>query len=400
VPVGRSRASSLRAPLRHATHHGTRRTGHRLRRAGALATAVLLAAVPGLAHADAPAPGLVRSRYETADPTRSINRDAGYSVEIPGSGQSLWLFGDTFWPDGFLLGTSATVGPFTPGRVPDQLTEVPTPPAPVRGPHADPPQRFLPVPDGLTAKDGGDCYGAANSAPATWPTGAALIPGTYNVLITYMDVCLTFPDTISVQRYGVAEYDPLNNRVLRQTTVFQTSSLPFQLTLGSPVFADDGYLYLYGSTCDDTANASGFCVDGRVVVARVPAHPQYWRDSGSYLFRAGTAWTTDWSQSQPIVPGARPAGLVHVVDARALGKGLVLVEQIDLSGGYRIWRSDAFTTGWTELTTGNTSCGRNESPIDMCRTFAAHVELSTPGELLLSYYDPGPMHLSMVAVPW
>jgi hypothetical protein len=53
-----------------------------------------------------------------------------------------------------------------------------------------------------------------------------------------------------------------------------------------------------------------------------------------------------------------------------------------------------------ELATGTSNCGRNESPIDMCRTFAAHVELSTPEELLLSYYDPGPMHLSMVAVPW
>ena len=368
--------------------------------AALLVVGAVLTAGPGVASADPAPPGLVRSRYETADPTRSINRDAGYSVEIPGSGHSLWLFGDTFWPDGFLLGSSATVGPFTPGRVPTQLTEVPTPPAPVRAPHSGPPQRFLPVPEGLVGKDGGDCYGAPNSAPATWPTGAAVVPGTYNVLITYMDVCLTFPDTISVQRYGVAEYDPLNNRVLRQTTVFETSVLPFQLTLGSPVFADDGYLYLYGSTCDDTAGASGFCMDGRVVVARVPAHAQYWRDSGSYLFRAGTAWTTDWAQSQPMVPGARPAGLVHVVDARSLGKGLVLVEQVDLAGGFRIWRSDFFTTGWTELTTGSTDCGRNPSPIDMCRTFAAHVELSTTSELLLSYYDPGPSHLSMVAVPW
>ena len=360
----------------------------------------VLTAGPGVASADPAPPGLVLSRYETADPARNINRDAGYSVEIPGSGQSLWVFGDTFWPDGFLLGSSAAVGPFTPGRVPTQLTEVSTPPAPVRAPHSGPPQRFLPVPEGLTAKDGGDCYGAPNSAPATWPTGAALIPGTYNVLITYMDVCLTFPDTISVQRYGVAEYDPLNNRVLSQKTVFHTSLLPFQLTLGSPVFAADGYLYLYGSTCDDTANNSGFCMDGRVVVARVPAHPQYWRDSDSYLFRAGTAWTTDWSQSQPMVPGARPAGLVHVVDARSLGKGLVLVEQLDLAGGYRIWRSDFFTTGWTELTSGTSGCGSNPSPIDMCRTFAAHVELSTEDQLLLSYYDPGPSHLSMVAVPW
>jgi hypothetical protein len=377
------------------------RSGSAVRRAVAAAAVLVLAATPAVARSDgAPPPGLVRSLYEAAEPGRSINRDAGYSVEVPGSGQAVWLFGDTFWPGGFLLGSSTAIGPFAPGRVPTALSEVPTPPAPVQAPNDGAPQRFLPIPEGLVHPDGSDCLGGLNSAPATWPTGGAVIPGTYNILITYMDVCLTFPDTISVQRYGVAEYDPLNNRVLRQTTVFQTSTLPFQLTLGSPIFADDGYLYLYGSTCDDTGNSSGYCLDGRVVVARVPAHPQYWRDSGSYLFRAGSSWTTDWALSQPVAPGATPAGLVHVVDARALGKGLVLVEQTDLNGGFRIWRSDAFTTGWTTLATGNTKCGVSPIPIDVCRTFALHPELSTPTELLMSYYDPGPSHITVSAIPW
>jgi hypothetical protein len=366
----------------------------------AACVAVVLAATPAAARLDDAPPGLVTSRYETADPTRSINRDAGFSVAEPGSGHALWLFGDTFWPGGYLLGSSTAIGPFTPGRVPTALSEVPTPPAPVEAPNDGAPQRFLPVPEGLHAPDGTSCLGHEQSAPATWPTGGALIPGTYNVLITYMDVCLTFPDTIGVQRFGIAEYDPLDNRILSQRTVFETTALPFQLTLGSPVF-DDGYLYLYGSTCDDTGSSSGYCLNGRVVVARVPALGQYWRDAGSYRFLgAGSAWTTDWASAAPIVPGATPAGLVNVVDARALGKGLVLVEQTDLNGGYRLWHSDAFTTGWTALTSGTAACGRNSSPIDVCRTFVLHPELSTRNEVLMSFYDPGPSHLAMIAVPW
>jgi hypothetical protein len=366
----------------------------------AVLAAVALAAVPGVARADDAPPALVLSRYETAVPGRLITRDAGYSVSVPGSGHSLWFFGDTFWPDGFLLGSSVATGPSTPGRVPTQLSEVPTPPAAVEVPNTGPPQRFLPVPEGLEAPDGTDCLGREGSAPVSWPTGAAVVPGTYTVLITYLDACLTLPGTLDVQRYGVAEYDPLSNRIVAQRLVFDGPPLPFAHALGSPVFSADGHLYLYGSQCDDTANLSGVCVTGRVVAARVPVAGRAWRDAASYTFWTGTAWSADGSQARTILPEARPAGLVHVADARELGKGLVLVEQLDLFGGYRIWRSDSFTGGWTQFATGFAPCGGGRLPIDVCRTYAAHPDISTTGELLMSYYDPAQSHVGVIALPW
>ena len=375
----------------------------RRRRLAALAATVALAAVPGVARADAAPPALVLSRYETAVAGRNINRDGGYSVAIPGSGQAVWFFGDAFWDGGYLLGSTAAAGPATRGRVPTELSEIPTPPAAVEAPNAGAPQRFLPVPDGLVAPDGTPCLGRVGSAPASWPTGAALVPGTYNVLVAYLDVCLTLPRTMTVQRFGVAEYDPLHNRVVAQRTVFDASRLPrlpFPLALGSPVFAADGYLYLYGSTCDDTASSSGVCVSGRVIAARVPAWPAYWRDGGSYQFWTGGAWTADWSQARTVLPDARPAGLVHVADTGELGKGLVMVEQLDLLGGYRVWRSSSFTGGWSPVASGFAPCSHGEHQVDMCRTYAAHPDVSTTSALLMSYFDPGQSHVGVVTVPW
>ena len=91
---------------------------------------------------------------------------------------------------------------------------------------------------------------------------------------------------------------------------------------------------------------------------------------------------------------------MHVVDARGLGKGLVLVEQVDLMGGYQVWRSDSFVGGWTTVAAGTAPCGHSDDQIDMCRTYAAHVELSTAETLLMSYFDPAQSHVGVVAVPW
>jgi len=386
-------------PLRYPAHSRARPR----RRIAAVAAAVALVAVPGVARADADPPALVLSRWETAVAGRNINRDGGYSVTVPGSGHSLWFFGDAFWGDSYLLGSTAAIGPAARGRVPTELSEIPTPPTPVDVPNAGAPQRFLPVPDGLVAPDGTECLGRVGSAPVSWPTGAALIPGTYNVLVPYLDVCLTLPRTMVVQRFGVAEYDPLHNEIVAQHTVFDASrltELPFPLALGSPVFAADGYLYLYGSTCDDTANSSGVCLGGRVTAARVPARPADWRAAGGYQFWTGTAWTADWSQVRTVLPDARPAGLVHVADAGELGKGLVMVEQLDLLGGYRVWRSESLTGGWSLVTSGFAPCGHGEGQIDMCRTYAAHPDISTASELLMSYFDPGQAHVGVLAVPW
>src|SRR4051812_50022294 len=77
---------------------------------------VALAAVSPAA-ADVPPPSPVLSHYETDFTGHVVHRDAGYSAAIPGTGTSLWLFGDSGWNEGFWYGTTAAIGPATRGQV-------------------------------------------------------------------------------------------------------------------------------------------------------------------------------------------------------------------------------------------------------------------------------------------
>jgi len=190
-------------------------------------TALALLAVPGLllgssspATADVAPPALVTTGYETST-GNLVSRDAGYSARVPGTGTSLWLFGDTFWNGGFWFGTTAALGSYTPGQVPTGLSEVPTPPAAMSNPSNRPPGGFLPqFPGGLKTPQGADCTndGAQGRIPVSWPSGAAAIPGTNRLLVTYLDVCQFGGPT--GERFVVAEYNPATNTLSGTTRVF------------------------------------------------------------------------------------------------------------------------------------------------------------------------------------
>ncbi len=90
---------------------------------------------------------------------------------------------------------------------------------------------------------------------------------------------------------------------------------------------------------------------------------------------------------------------VHADNFGALGKGFVIVEQVDIAGGFRIWRSSSLTSGWTVTRTGTAPCG-DQSGLDLCRAYFGHPELSTSSNLLMSYYDPTNDHVNVMAVPW
>lgn len=377
-----------------------------MRRGAVLTSVVLLSSFALQADADSVPPSKVLTNYETLAVPNVVSRDAGYSAPIPGTFQSVWVFGDTFWTGqttGWTFGSTAAMGPFTPGWVPTTLTELPSPPAPLPPPGTYAPQPFLPPPAGLVDPQGSPCGAVFPSTPGTWPTGIANIPGSHRMLITFNDVCLTFPETISVQRSGVMEYDPLTNQIVSRSDLFSNQlKLPFQHALSSPIFmgtAPDAYLYVFGWNCDNDGNASGFCFSGRITLARVAADPLYWRNAASYQFWNGTTWTPDASQAVSVLPFARPTG-AHVIDARHLGKGFVIVEQNDLYGTYTIWRSESLTGGWTATTTGQAPCAKNGVEIDVCRGYVGHAELSTSTHLLMSYYNPAEWHTSVLAVPW
>src|SRR5688500_18627476 len=134
-----------------------------MRRALVALTSLVVLLVPGAARADVAPPGQVKSAYETSASGNSVNRDCGLSKKLPGSTtQSLWLFCDSVWSGtspGFMRGSTAAVGPFTAGKVPTGISEVPTPPGAIGTlPNSRPPARFLPAVSGLTLPDGNNCH--------------------------------------------------------------------------------------------------------------------------------------------------------------------------------------------------------------------------------------------------
>lgn len=375
------------------------------RRPAALAAATALLSAPVItaaAQADVPPPAKVLSLYETSAPGNSVSRDCGFSTRVPNTtNQALWLFCDSTWngtSSGFWLGATAAVGPFTAGQVPTGLTEIPTPPAAVNAPSTRPPSGFLPVPSGIVLPDGSPCQVPGQSYPASWITGVARQPtgaDPNKVLITYSDVCV-HSGTITTERYGVVEYTPSSNTLSGQTQVFSsTTELPFQKVLGSPVFSG-GYLYLIGYKCTSPGTAT--CVEGQVTLARVEATPSRWRSHSNYRWWDGAGWNADHLAAKPILPGGRPLA-AHLENFGALGKGFVIVEQVDLTGRFRVWRSSSLTGGWSVTREGTAPCG-DQAGLDLCRAYFGHPALSTASNLLMSYYDPANDHVNVMAVPW
>lgn len=365
------------------------------------ATVALLVSVPLPALADVPPPGKVLSRWENLAPGNVVSRDCGYSKKVPGSARSLWLFCDSSWSgtsSGFWLGVTAAVGPFTAGKVPTGLTEIPPPPQAISAPNDRGPSGLLPVPSGLVLPNGADCHVPGSSYGASWASGVAQQPAGADpakLLITYADVCVHGAG-ITTERFGLVEYNPATNVLSGQRQVHTTlSGLPFQKNLGSPIFSG-GYLYLTGYLCDDLA--WGACGTGRVALARVAATPASWRSASNYRYWNGTGWTSDHNAAVSVLPGAKPMA-VHMEDFSALGKGFVVVEQIDIAGNFRIWRSASLTSGWAVTRTGVAPCG-DQQGLDLCRAYFGHPELSTASNLLMSYYNPANDHVNVMAVPW
>ncbi|KAB2348407.1 hypothetical protein [Actinomadura rudentiformis] len=372
-----------------------------LRRLAFTAGAAILALAPtAVLAADAPPPSKVLSRYETAAAGNVVSRDCGYSTKAPNTtNQALWIFCDSAWSgtsSGFWLGVTAAIGSYTPGQVPTTLTEIPTPTAPINAPSNRPPSGLLPVPSGLVLPNGANCQVPGSSYPASWASGVAQQPsGSAKVLLPYADVCV-HGGGITTERFGLVEYNPSTNTLSGQKQVFSsTSQLPFQKILGSPIFSG-GYLYLFGYICD--SQAFGACGSGRVTLARVSATASSWGTGSNYRYWTGSAWSADHNAATSILPGAKPLA-VHAEDFGALGKGFVIVEQIDIGGNFRIWRSNSLTGGWSVTRTGTAPCG-DQQGLDLCRAYFGHPALSTSSNLLMSYYDPANDHVNVMAVPW
>ena len=392
---------------------------HRFRWLPALALAAAASVVlSSTAVADASPPHRLVSNYETHS-GNSLQRDCGFSHTLPNdSDSSIWLFCDTPTANssgkviGFITGSTAALGPITAGKVPTGLSEIPSQGTDIEPlPSYQGPQQFLPAPSLVTLPGSStDCaLDPGHHYPATWMSGVTREPSSANasrLLISFTDVCVDADSsqTITSERFGLAEYDPADNTVVKFTRVFKSAAgtnLAPVLLLGSPVFSG-GELYLFSFTCDQQDGFGG-CTRGRVFLARTGATPSSWEQASSYQFRkpsSPSGWTSDPNAAESIITGAMAVG-VTADSYSSLGQGLDLIEETNVfSGKFRVWSASSPVGPWTQKTSGQVPCKSGSGTLNFCRALIGHPELSTSTDLLLSFFDPGTNHVWVTAQAW
>jgi hypothetical protein len=356
---------------------------------------VLLLAVPKTGRVTL-APTPVLSGIERSG-TVSLARDCGYSAPLSAS-RSLWLFCDTAvyvrktnahgrpaWTlQRFIAGSTAAVAATQAGGAPGQLSEVGTPGGPAATADAGEPAPFLATPPGLVTSGGLPC-GSGGSYAASWVSGVTQVPSTPDLLVTFNNYCvLAGAGGFLDEGFGLAEYDPDTGKLTDDVTVFSGHAA---LALGSPVFSGR-YLYLYGPTC--SAGKAGRCA-GTMFEARVPASPARWTDPLSYRWRSSGPsgpWTPDAAAAASFIAGPKPSG-VSVASFPAAGRRFVLVEQTGIGGAFTVYGSAAPAGPWKPVRSGRVRCRVTPGYANFCRAIIGHPELSTPSQLVLSYFDPG-----------
>ena len=371
----------------------------------------LLAA--GAARADGPPPAQELSQFETYW-GNSLDRDCGFSQQLA-SGKSLWLFCDTQvynlygQPGAFIAGATAAEGSVTSGEVPTTLTEVPTPPASLSSyPANGGPQQFLAPPKDVHAPGGGACSGPSHTYAASWPSGMTALPNTspQQLLISYDEVCV-YSGTPYVEGLALIEYQPSTNSfVAGPWEVFAPSAsgavLPNTEQLGSPIISG-GFLYLFSGTCN-SHDAYGDCLSGSVYLASTLPTPSYWESASTYYWEDASGWTHSPSGATSIIAGATPEDPAAVTVASYPGKGLALITETNLGGGYQVWMSGSGNPAagnWSAGPSGASLSGCSSGQgLNLCRALTGHPEISNSSEMLMSYFDPAIEHVYVVAVPW
>jgi hypothetical protein len=386
---------------------------------GVLVFAALVVAVAGVAAASSVVVlGRVASKYETSK--LSLSRDCGFSQPLA-SGKSLWLFCDTAiyknmspggWTQASLIwGNTAAEGPYAVGQVPTGLSEVPAPPKRITGGASPPAQRFQSNPTSLyiPGSNGRKC-----PTPLAWPNGVTTVPGSPSLLlITYSEVCNS-SGTKTVEGAELVEYNSVTNKVVggpwevyKATT--SGATLPVPERIGSPVLStDQTTLYFFSTSCQ---MVSGVCSSGAVYLARVAASPAAWSSAANYRFWDPTSktWVSSPASAGPLFNDGGQ-GAIGVTVNSFPGRGLVLIEHVDLAGGYKVWEQASFapTGAWTAGPSGSLpNCNGSFHHVGyFCRSMIGHPELSTTTDLLMSYFTPDTInyppagHELLVRIPW
>lgn len=309
----------------------------------------------------------------------SEDRDCGYSAPV--AGKDLWIFCDTALYSsanslvGFITGSTAAEGSYSSGSIPSVVKDLPS--------GTD--QQFIATPTGLTTSSGAACNSANGAYAASWTTGATTVPGTDSVLLTFNNYCVTSA-AMTFEGFGTAVYTAGANLPIAGHTIDASvppaATLGSMFTLGSPIISG-GYVYLYSSDC--TTSVYGVCTAGNVWLARVTT-ANYQNAKDYTWLGANGVWESNPANAVNIIPGATPLS----INVAVTSKGVTLVSENNIAGGYTIWTSQNLGSGFTSTITGTVPCSDTTTGAGgLCRALIAHPEFSNTSELTLSYFNPG-----------
>jgi hypothetical protein len=353
------------------------RGGRARRPALALVATVVCVAAPPLFVSPAAAAsafpkflGPVLSQSE--NPNVTLGRDGGFSVPLP-NGTDFWLFADTprfVFKDGgwrfagFIPGSTAAVAKYTPGRpLLRPLTEI-HPGRKLRV--SNKPAQFLPTPSQvfMPGQPGKACRSKDNSSLSPgrrWPTGAALMPGRTNILISYAIACAPSRWYFATVGWGFALFNWRTRTFSQPIDVFPPqpdgSSIDSRHIFGSPIVVGNKVTFFSFGSGEYTTT-----VDAALAALRNPASYQP-------VLLPNVFATQDVAP-----PTARHARYTMLSLAGSKGE-------------YIIYAADTPTGPWSEVGTG--ALPKCDSAPYPCHSFALHSELSPTSRLIVSYHVPG-----------
>jgi hypothetical protein len=333
---------------------------------------------PSVSNAPAKFLGPLLSSQETA--TQSLGRDGGITVPLP-NGKVLWIFGDTptykfeggKWNlRGFIQGSSAGIGAYTPGQSPkapfDELAVgQPATKATQAAQFLPPPQVYLPDGSGrVCTKDNG----GQQAGQVRWASGAVLMPDKTNIFVPYIDACVLSATNHQSEGWGFAMYNWKTNKfTVPPVDVFAPKKSGEKIStaqyFGSPILKGKK-ITMYSWVCCDTGSAIySTTVDAKVSALKNPSS----YSPRPILGLPATFWLT---VSQP---------------QRSLPK-LTMYQLSGDKGAYRILTATNPEGPW--LTTAIGALPRcDTSPAPCNNSIYIHPQFSNSHELVVSYWLPG-----------
>ena len=300
----------------------------------------------------------------------------------------------SWYRSGFVESSTAAIQATPSNAAPTSLNEV--------APSPSVPSQFLASPTNLYMPDGTKrlCT-PANGAnyQARWPNGAVLMPNGVDVLVTFVDLCVT-SSLFRAEAWGFLEYNSSTHTLTQPPTqVFvpdPSGAETPKVWMGSPVIQGTNAIFFTPNCPDRFLSCPGVGSSVSVTTVADISTTANLLNPANYASTVNLAVPTGAQRWRPMI--------INVAKDTVHG-GYLMLEQSSISGNYQLFRAANPTGQWTQVADA-VMPGCRGLPKGFCYSMIPHPEISsTSSTLYVSFFDPqaGPGldqgHLVMATIP-